>query len=447
LLIFLGISVFSFLILTRKSLFRFYFLPIFLGFSAILPFLGIRAQIITLFFTAFLWRFLIYFLERPNFSFNLIFYAFIFFLIWVNLHGGFFVGLLILFLFCVLEIFKKTNIFQKLISLPFFQGQNYKIQSYSKILFLFIVLIFSFLATLLNPYGLRIYEEIFLRTSADNFLRFHIVEWHPLLFSSFSLAIIFYLCLFLGLLICLRKKIEFSQLVLVFVFLFFSFLNQRHFPIFVILTIPIFAQLLFYFREMIVPERQEILIGGYKKWVFIFFILVLAVYNFYPGIKHSLQKNNFLEGYPEKALPFLKTLPLSENLFNDYGWGGYLIWRLPERKLFIDGRMPSWREKGKFVFGDYVKIKKAEDNYRELLERYDLKIFLLNKEIKREVEKYLKLEEKIKAGNRILIFFQRRPKLAKIFGIQLDNKNIYSELINLGWQVVYEDETAIILKK
>lgn len=43
--------------------------------------------------------------------------------------------------------------------------------------------------------------------------------------------------------------------------------------------------------------------------------------------------------YPEKASEFIKKYNLSGNMFNEYGYGGYLLYHLyPEHKVFIDGR-------------------------------------------------------------------------------------------------------------
>lgn len=46
--------------------------------------------------------------------------------------------------------------------------------------------------------------------------------------------------------------------------------------------------------------------------------------------------------YPEGAVNFIKENELRGPMFNDFRWGGYLIWRLyPEYKVFIDGRLVS----------------------------------------------------------------------------------------------------------
>lgn len=458
LILFLVLTAFAFIIPIRLKNFSCFIFPVLIGYFASLGFLGLRPQIITILFIAILGKFLSGFLKSRKFSTQaprgvrgtrLIFCLPILFLAWANLHAGFFAGLFILFLFLILEIFKKTFLFKKLIGLPFFQGQNYEEQSIKKILVLFIVLISSFLVTLVNPYGIRIYEEVF-RTIGDAHLRFHIAEWLPLFFTDkIPIFAIIYISFFFGLLIPQYKKIEFNNLVLLLLFFIFSLLSQRHFPIFIILTIPIFAQLIFYFKKEIVKDKLRLLLTRFNRWLitFVLTFLIIFVFGSYPfgDFLTFISKEKIPLFYPQQALPFLKTLPLSENLLNEYNWGGYLIWQIPERKLFIDGRMPSWRKDGQFVFGDYVKIMEAKERFQDLLEKYDIKIILLNKEKKEEAQKFK--EQRVKTKNKFQQFFEKHNLLAKFFGIQFPEKNIYNELINLGWQVIYQDETAVILKR
>jgi hypothetical protein len=42
--------------------------------------------------------------------------------------------------------------------------------------------------------------------------------------------------------------------------------------------------------------------------------------------------------FPVKAVAFLKEQGYSGPVFNHFGWGGYLIWSLPELPVSIDGR-------------------------------------------------------------------------------------------------------------
>jgi len=42
--------------------------------------------------------------------------------------------------------------------------------------------------------------------------------------------------------------------------------------------------------------------------------------------------------FPEQAIAFLEKEGIKGRMFNSYAMGGYLIWRAPDRKVFIDGR-------------------------------------------------------------------------------------------------------------
>jgi hypothetical protein len=87
--------------------------------------------------------------------------------------------------------------------------------------------------------------------------------------------------------------------------------------------------------------------------------------------------------YPYGAISYIKENNLEGEIYNRYDWGGYLIWQLPGRKYFIDGRMPSWRENGMSVFEDYVNIalKPAEnkDLFYSYVETYNIEYALLKR--------------------------------------------------------------------
>jgi len=69
------------------------------------------------------------------------------------------------------------------------------------------------------------------------------------------------------------------------------------------------------------------------------FILLLAAalcIAKFPGtaqIQANIESSN-----PVKAVQFIRLARLPAPMLNDYAWGGYLIWALPEYKTFIDGR-------------------------------------------------------------------------------------------------------------
>ena len=65
-------------------------------------------------------------------------------------------------------------------------------------------------------------------------------------------------------------------------------------------------------------------------------------------------------------------------MFNDYGYGGYLIWQLgPQHKVFIDGRADLYEYSG--VLQDYMKIVNLDREALSLLRKYDIQSCLVNR--------------------------------------------------------------------
>lgn len=59
--------------------------------------------------------------------------------------------------------------------------------------------------------------------------------------------------------------------------------------------------------------------------------------------------------YPCQAIKMLEGK--TGNIFNTYEWGGYLIWKLPKMKVFVDGRMPAWKDDfGRYPYAVFLAI-------------------------------------------------------------------------------------------
>ena len=76
--------------------------------------------------------------------------------------------------------------------------------------------------------------------------------------------------------------------------------------------------------------------------------------------------------YPAGAIAALKTG--SGTLLNEYDWGGYLIYRVPERKVFVDGRLFPFYPA---VLRDYRDAVELRPNWRDVLAMYDVREVLL----------------------------------------------------------------------
>ena len=76
--------------------------------------------------------------------------------------------------------------------------------------------------------------------------------------------------------------------------------------------------------------------------------------------------------FPAAAVAALKTG--SGTLLNEYDWGGYLIYRVPERKVFVDGRLFPFYPA---VLRDYRDAVELRQNWRDILAKYDVREVLL----------------------------------------------------------------------
>ncbi|PIU69144.1 hypothetical protein COS81_01205 [candidate division WWE3 bacterium CG06_land_8_20_14_3_00_42_16] len=69
----------------------------------------------------------------------------------------------------------------------------------------------------------------------------------------------------------------------------------------------------------------------------------------------------------------------SGNIFNRYEWGGFLIWQLPQDKVFVDGRMPAWpTSSGKSPYTIFLEILQTQPGWNESLKEYGIDWILIN---------------------------------------------------------------------
>lgn len=300
------------------------------------------------------------------------------FLSWANLHGGSVsIGIVILGTFVLIEGLKtwyfldgEENIFlQKTHALT--------LSAYQKLVAMSLI---AAVATLANPYGYRIYEE-FLRTVTDRYSMSRINEWLPPNFTQPTGVLLLILLFILIEVIYLehKKKIDFTYMVFFFGFLFLATQSVRHIPLFALVMSPfLLGSSKNLFDTYLGPVLQ-------KKFVFILIagtaLLGVANYHtFFEQWEASKSETAIAQeaGYPEGAVMYLHTHEVPGNMFNLYNWGGYLIEKLPEHKVFIDGRMPHWRNKDLQVFRDYNTIVNVESDYQAKIDHYGVGFFVIN---------------------------------------------------------------------
>lgn len=388
-------------------------------------FVGARPQMFTLLFVSLV--LLIIKLLIKNEKTKAVWFLPPLFLLWVNMHASFLAGFLILGVYLLTEKIKIGRLEKK--------GENEWIKkdhtmtgaAWKKLL---IASALSFPMIFLNPYSYKILIEL-KRTFTDPFAPNFIVEWlSPNFHQTTGLLFLFLVFLLLEILFLSKKKIDPTQFILITIFMWLGFQANRHIPLFTLILLP-------FLLETMNAVPETITLGVLKnKFISISLVLFLTLFSFeFSSLSSSmamlLDQKSFasLNGYPENALKFLSANPQQGNMFNNYGWGGYIISSnvkcqqrsLPQiefsetktsaiecsPKVFIDGRMAHWKTKDREILKEYADIYSMPDNFDELIEKYDISWVLVEKNS----------------------FMGRMLKLTP------------------GWNDLYEDDLAIILRK
>ena len=246
-------------------------------------------------------------------------------LVWSNAHGGYLVGQATILLIIFMESIKFLHVRFKPLSPASFRRLG-------------IVCLCGLFTSLANP---NTYKALLfmLQTRSDN-TSTQIQEFAsmPEAYSTFHspVLIIYFAIMALTVLLILthRKKVDITEIVLLCFLGFFAFIHIRYAAFFAIAVIPLVGQLL----------SDTPLITRWARRILPAIAIMMAIITvrgeFSTNVATAWQGawvNDQL--FPEKAADFIIANHLQGNMFNDYDWGGYLIWRLaPEGKVFSDGR-------------------------------------------------------------------------------------------------------------
>ncbi|MFH0923284.1 MAG: hypothetical protein V1825_00975 [Candidatus Falkowbacteria bacterium] len=413
----------------------FIFLLQFLGLMAMLPHIGVRIQEITI-LNLLLLIILIHRYEKTK-NLKILFVLPCFFYFWACLHAGFLIGLFILVLWMAVRL---AELFIKKYWNPSFLDFNHDLKiRHIKNVFLFSVL--SALATLITPYGLELYS--FLSGYKDTYYLKHIQEWLPiyytpimlwqLLYESIAAVAIILVALFSIKTKGREYKINLWQMAVSALFLILAMKSKRHFPLFFIASFSMmtgfFSSYLKIPREIMPREKSKPML-----FVKIYVIAGLFLVSFLLLARMNFTRDpfaSFCGSYPCEAVEFLKSNPRYHdlNIFNTYGWGGYLIWVWPEKQLFIDGRLPQYEFAGHTMMEEYHEFFNEDENeINNKLKQYDIKLVLLKKDRPRKLNWF---EEYILQMNQEKI--NKKENELENF---LDNSN--------SWRKIYSDNTSYI---
>src|ERR1035437_510046 len=277
------------------------------------------------------------------------------FLIWVNAHGGFFLGLGILGLY--------------LIGMSFLYRKDLR-----KIKAFLLIGISCFMVVLINPSFIWIYPYS-IQTQFSSVQQSLIVEWASPNFHSGD--VFFFEVMFLLLIVALifnRRRIHFLDVLLLVVGIVLAFQSVRHIAIFVVIVTPILAELLggiwetykSHFPKYREPPRVKLI--AIINCITLFLVFAVASSYLLPALRAPLESKEIKQNFPVDAITFMQHRKSPGNVFNVYHWGGYFVYRLwPAQKAYIYGDAAVL---GDSFLKEFAGVDEVQPGYKAVLDKY-----------------------------------------------------------------------------
>ena len=319
-------------------------------------------------------------------------------LIWVNTHGAFIAG------FVVLGTYIADWIWE------FLQGRGSKEMGQQ----LFLIGLLSFAVTFINPSGVYLWGTSVGYVS-NEFMTSHTVEYISPNFHEKDMWPFLFMVVFALFALMQERKIQVREALLLAGWTALSLYSVRNMPLFAVITAPIYGALIQPWAEKMLhgtnqasgPRESENVLRGYV-WVIVsvlFFGFVL-----WRGIPLDQKGtgNVFLpDKMPVQAVNWLEANPQDGKMFNHFIWGGYILYRLwPAEVVFIDGQTDFY---GEALMREYIEVISLSEGWDEILDKHDVSWMLI----------------------------PRNEMLAKhLYSVEDD-----------AWNVIYEDATAVIFRR
>ncbi len=234
-------------------------------------------------------------------------------------------------------------------------------------------------AIVLNPNGARLYTYP-LETLGSHAIQTYIQEWQPPDWSSRAVQPFgALLVLTIVALVMARPRVSLASLILFAAFTYASLRASRQISIWVLIAAPLLAASVTKLLRLPVLGAGTARVRGSLQalnWLLLLVFLLAGMLRIVMVMQSQAEAER--EFFPVKAVDTLLEKGWRGPIFNQYNWGGYLIWRLyPRERVFIDGRSDVYSLIDDFVVREYLKAYTATADWREPLDRYGVQLVLL----------------------------------------------------------------------
>jgi len=333
---------------------------------------NLRPQIVTYLFGAlFLWAIYEYRM-RPRKGWLLVFPAAM--MLWVNTHGSFPIGLLLLGIWLLDEVFRALR--------ARLSGNDVE-AGLRRVWPPVIALLITVLATLANPRGIGVFEYL-ITMSTNSVVQNLVPEWAPPTFNTTG-GTMFNIGLLLSALILALspRRPGFFQVICFLGFAVLALKTTRGIIWYGLVLAPVLSDhvsaLSSQFRR---PKPAPGSSGGVPAINLAFLtLMVLMAFISLPWFKDSLHFPESKAGLihvetPVKATEFLLEEHPQPPVFHAMSFGSYLIWAAqPEYRVFVDSRIELYPRE---IWHDYLLISNAQCGWEKRLEHYGINTLMLS---------------------------------------------------------------------
>ena len=298
---------------------------------------------------------------------------------WVNVHGSFILGVILLGIYLVGEGLRW------LLKQP-------EALSREQLVWLAGITLLCLLALLANPQGFGIFSYVY-NLMTDQPSQGLIMEWQtPAPQGPPAIAFYLSLVLLMAAWALSTKKPSPTDLLLALAFTWLAWNGVRYVIWYALAALPVLAGTLKELlgeRSWLRPAPRNPLNLALAIVLFIPLVLVQPWWverlplpaTYTSQVLWGAEEGPLLTVHtPVGAVEYLRQNP-GGRLFNEMGYGSYLIWKLPEQGAFIDPRVELYPYE---MWQDYIRITNAT-HYNLLLEAYGADRLLLDTELQAEL--------------------------------------------------------------
>jgi hypothetical protein len=298
------------------------------------------------------------------------------FLAWINLHGSWLIGIVLLATFFLSGCF---GVERGLLHSPRMARAHLRLMGAAIAL--------SVCALFINPYGWHLLAYPFDLAFHQTLNITHVEEWRPLDLQSSrgviflaSLAALFFTQIITP--TTNRRTWTTGELAFVAIGTYSAFRHTRFLFLAAIVVMPTIGGHLAHAvhsmrRGVANTTKSRALTAWSRAWLNAILLTAMILLSYCAMAYRSRSLRAPSKDFPEAALPFLKSFQPYGPLFNECLWGGYITYNVPHLQVFIDSRFDIFERNG--TLKDYLDIIGLRKSV-ELLDLHHIRYVLFERD-------------------------------------------------------------------